>query len=165
MENYELAVVIPVYNEEEIIAAVVNSWKEELNKLGVHFIIHVYNDGSKDDTLLSLEKFKDDPFIRIHDKKNSGHGSTILLGYKENCIVADWVFQVDSDNEISAGDFYKLWQKRGDFDVLIGIKEGSPTDLGQKNNQRDFQNYCKGVLWRWRVRYQFSLSLNALAII
>ena len=60
MENYELAVVIPVYNEEEIIAAVVNSSKEELNKLGVHFIIHVYNDGSKDDTLLSLEKFKDE---------------------------------------------------------------------------------------------------------
>ena len=64
------------------------------------------------------------PFIRIHDKKNSGHGSTILLGYKENCIVADWVFQVDSDNEISAGDFYKLWQKRGDFDVLIGVRKG-----------------------------------------
>ena len=44
----ELAVVIPVYNEEESIAAVLNKWTGELNRLSIDYHIHVYNDGSND---------------------------------------------------------------------------------------------------------------------
>ena len=50
MENSDLAVIIPVYNEHQIIGQVINDWNEALKQLSISYEIHVYNDGSKDNT-------------------------------------------------------------------------------------------------------------------
>ena len=47
----ELAVVIPVYNEREIIAEVIKDWNNVLEPLSISYSLNLYNDGSKDDTL------------------------------------------------------------------------------------------------------------------
>ncbi len=46
-ENVELAVVMPIYNEEANIEAVVTEWVQELNRLGISFVVLAINDGSK----------------------------------------------------------------------------------------------------------------------
>ena len=46
----ELAVIIPVYNEEEVISAVLREWHSTLDKLKINFEIHAYNDGSNDNS-------------------------------------------------------------------------------------------------------------------
>jgi hypothetical protein len=45
--QFELALVMPVYNEEQCIAEVVQSWCEELVKLGIDFRMIILNDGSQ----------------------------------------------------------------------------------------------------------------------
>ncbi len=50
----ELAVVIPVYNEQESIVGVLRGWISELKSLGIDAVIHVYNDGSRDQSLAAL---------------------------------------------------------------------------------------------------------------
>lgn len=108
MIEVELAVVIPVYNEEGAIENVINKWTKELNSLGIDFQIHVYNDGSKDNTLQILKHIaKKNNRLILHDKKNSGHGPTIILGYRENSNVK-WIFQIDSDDEIKPETFEDL---------------------------------------------------------
>jgi len=120
----ELAVVMPVYNEEEIIGEVLDKWARELERLHITFEIHAYNDGSKDNTLHILnEHAAKNNKIFVHNKPNTGHGPTILLGYRENSD-AEWIFQTDSDNEISPKFFEEFWKKREGFDFLIGRRVG-----------------------------------------
>lgn len=132
MENSDLAVIIPVYNEHQVIEQVIKDWDLMLKELSITYEIHVYNDGSKDNTLAVLQSFAPKyPNLKIHDKANSGHGSTILKGYREN-IQAEWIFQVDSDNEISASYFRDFWNQRSGYDFIIGTREHHNRPLVRK---------------------------------
>lgn len=123
----ELCVVIPVYNEAEIIGQVLDIWADKLDRLGVGYQIHVYNDGSKDGTLSVIQQTAGrHPRIVVHDKPNSGHGPTILAGYRQN-VGAQWIFQTDSDNEIDHTHFAELWNKRHDYDLLLGTRTNRQT--------------------------------------
>jgi glycosyltransferase involved in cell wall biosynthesis len=123
-----LKLIIPVYNEEGAIADVIHDWTNVLSDLNIQFEIHVFNDGSKDNTLGILKDLaKENKHLIVVDKPNSGHGPTILKGYKENLDV-EWLFQVDSDNELKANEFEKFWKARNDYDFLIGkrVQRDSP---------------------------------------
>ncbi|MCU0328917.1 MAG: glycosyltransferase family 2 protein [Chitinophagales bacterium] len=124
----DLLVVIPVYNEEEIIQTVIKDWITVLNDLKIDFQILVLNDGSIDNTLAKLQEVKlVYPQIEIIDKSNSGHGPTILEGYRWNTS-AKFVFQVDSDNEMKANHFKSFWELRNDFDFIVArrVNRASP---------------------------------------
>lgn len=121
-----LAVVIPVYNEQDAVKQVLEEWCDALCKIGVRFCIFVYNDGSKDKTADQLadvaREYPD--CIRVVNKPNSGHGPTILRGYRETAGLAEWIFQVDSDNEMGPDSFSELWENRDAFDFLAGTRQG-----------------------------------------
>ncbi|MEQ6123913.1 glycosyltransferase family 2 protein [Pseudotenacibaculum sp. MALMAid0570] len=124
----ELKIIIPVYNEEGAISDVISDWTQTLNSLEIDYTIYTFNDGSKDQTLNILNQLaKENQKLYVVDKPNSGHGPTILKGYKEN-LDAQWLFQIDSDNELKANEFEKFWKARNDFDFLIGyrIQRNSP---------------------------------------
>lgn len=128
----ELAVVIPVYNEEGSIGEVLKKWSNELGRLGIDYQIHVYNDGSKDKTKEAISGYTlNNKRIIAHDKKNSGHGPTIIQGYRENSD-KEWIFQIDSDDEIQPGFFEELWEKRNDYDFLIGARSTRANVLSRK---------------------------------
>ena len=128
----DLNVIIPVYNEEEVIKDVVESWVNDLDSCGMTYKIKVYNDGSKDGTLNTLNQLKEKigPKLEVIDKKNSGHGPTILMGYRS--ANSDWVFQVDSDNEMESKHFAKLWNMRDNFDLVLGSRKNRETPLSRK---------------------------------
>ncbi len=128
MNSIDLKIIIPVYNEEGSISSVIEDWTDTLNSLDIDFIICTFNDGSKDQTLRILNDLvKINSRLQVFDKPNSGHGPTILKGYKEN-MDAEWLFQVDSDNELRAYEFEKFWKTRNNYDFLIGnrIQRNSP---------------------------------------
>ncbi len=129
----KLAVIIPVYNEEEIIEKVINKLAFELETLKIDYKIFVYNDGSTDNSQLLLEKIaQNNKNIFVKNKPNAGHGQTILKGYKETVNDYDWIFQIDADNEMDPEYFKKLWQKRDEYDFLIAIREGRVQSLSRK---------------------------------
>lgn len=120
----DLALVMPVYNEQDCIVDVIRSWKAVLAGLGARWQIIVLNDGSKDQTAERLASFAGDPQIFVVNKPNSGHGPTILQGYRMAVERAEWAFQCDSDNEMPADAFPLLWQRRHDYDALFGMRSG-----------------------------------------
>jgi len=123
---------MPVYNEEGAIRDVINKWTKELLRLGIDFQIHVYNDGSRDNTLSILNHLaSENKNVIVHDKLNSGHGPTIIQGYRENSN-AKWLFQIDSDDEIGTESFGDLWVKRKRFQFLIGKRIRSRQPLIRK---------------------------------
>jgi glycosyltransferase involved in cell wall biosynthesis len=121
--DISLAVVLPVYNEEGAIEKVVRDWLHALDGLDIAFEIHAYNDGSADGTAKILgELARADARVCVHNKENSGHGPTILGGYLENCD-KEWIFQVDSDDEMKPDRFAELWSRRAGYDILVGERD------------------------------------------
>jgi dolichol-phosphate mannosyltransferase len=132
MSNTELCLVMPVYNEEGVIAHVIQKWTQEFTRLGISFNIHAYNDGSRDKSLYILHSLASKNInLIVHDKNNSGHGPTILQGYRDNSNV-EWIFQTDSDDEIGPESFEKLWSSRNQYDFLIGKRIRAHQPLQRK---------------------------------
>ena len=78
----KLYIVIPAYNEEENIEAVIRDWHPVVEKTGEDSRLVIINDGSKDSTYEKMLALKEE-FSQLEPltKANSGHGSTILYGY------------------------------------------------------------------------------------
>lgn len=121
----ELQVVMPVYNESENIAAVIDQWCEKLDACGMRYSILALDDGSKDDTLAVLEALCQKWPGRVEPvrQQNSGHGPTILKGYRmaiERGV--PWIFQIDSDGQCDPQYFTKLWAEREHKDLIAGLR-------------------------------------------
>ena len=119
----KLAIIIPVFNEEDIIEKVINDWLFIAKKFD-GFII-VINDGSSDNSLKILKKInKESNRLMIVNKKNSGHGPTVYMGYemalKKNF---KFIFQVDSDDQFFIKDFDKLWKLKSDNLLILGFRK------------------------------------------
>lgn len=129
-----LCIVMPVYNEEEAIGPVLGKWAKALDELGIDYTIRPYNDGSKDNSLQVMrEVAKGLPRVDVRDKPNGGHGNTILTGYREASLDAyDWIFQIDSDDEMGPEKFGELWEKRNEYDFLVGYRDGRKQALPRK---------------------------------
>lgn len=140
----QLCVVIPVYNEAKIIESVVEDWITVLNSLDIHYKLKIYNDGSTDSTFKELKKIKGyyPEFIELINKENSGHGSTILKSYKDS-LDSEWIFQVDSDNEIRANYFKDFWKNKDDYDFIIGKRINRKSPLFRK-----IMTYCSYLVVR-----------------
>jgi len=121
-----LYIVIPAYNEAENIEMVINDWYPIVEKYndsnGSRLII--VNDGSKDNTYEILcEIAKTKPLLVVLNKKNGGHGSAVLFGYKYAIKMgADYIFQTDSDGQTVPEEFYAFWNLRKDYDAIIGSR-------------------------------------------
>jgi len=116
-----LSIVMPVYNEQDVIGKVVEDFCKVLEKFSKPEFV-VVNDCSTDNTpeiLKSLEKKY--PYLRIiTNEANSGHGPSLVRAYKES--TGEYIFHCDSDNQFYAEDFWLVWNKMresGD-DAVIG---------------------------------------------
>ena len=129
-----LCVVMPVYNEQEAIEPVLEKWAKALDALQIDYTIRPYNDGSKDNTLVVMKSAAAHlPRVEVRDKPNGGHGNTILTGYREAIVDGfDWIFQVDSDDEMGPEKFGELWGRRNEYDFLVGIRDGRVQVLPRK---------------------------------
>ncbi|MBO9638339.1 glycosyltransferase family 2 protein [Siphonobacter aquaeclarae] len=123
-----LSIVMPAYNEEEIIETVVRNWSAFLDThfqpLGETRLI-VVNDGSKDSTGAKLDEIAPKyPRLVVVHQKNGGHGNAVVHAYRKAVeIGSEWVFQTDSDDQFVAEDVLKLWNKREESDFIMGFRQ------------------------------------------
>lgn len=122
MKNDILYIVMPAYNEEENIEAVIKQWHPVVEKLNNESRLLIVNDGSKDDTYKMMLNFQSQyPFLLPIDKPNSGHGATVLFCYRKAIESgADFVFQTDSDGQTEPDEFWQFWENRHTYDFQIG---------------------------------------------
>jgi glycosyltransferase involved in cell wall biosynthesis len=121
----DLAVVMPVYNEEANIEAVVNEWVETLQRLGISFEVLAVNDGSRDGTGAALQRLAERyPACVIPvEKQNAGHGRACRAGYLLAVERgAEWALQIDSDGQCDPQYFAAFWQARTGADAVFGVR-------------------------------------------
>ena len=111
----KLAIVMPVYNEEECVGQVFEEWLPVLDSLNINYCFYAYDDGSKDKTLeiLKLYESQNSGKVKAISHANKGHGQTCVEGYKlalkEGC---HYVLQIDSDGQCDASFFESFWKER-----------------------------------------------------
>ncbi len=121
----KLYIIIPAYNEEENIATVVDEWYPIAVMAGEDSRLVVVDDGSRDSTLAVLKSEQENrPQLIVKTKDNSGHGPTILAGYKYALSKgADYVFQTDSDGQTRPEEFEEFYRCRRQYDMVIGSRK------------------------------------------
>jgi glycosyltransferase involved in cell wall biosynthesis len=82
MSPVEISLVIPVYNEEEVLPALTERLTATLSRLGGSVEVLLVNDGSRDGTerLLGDLAARDPRFRAIHFSRNFGHQAAITAG-------------------------------------------------------------------------------------
>ena len=99
MKQDSLYIVMPAYNEEANITAVIEEWYPVVEKVGGDSRLMIVNDGSKDKTYQIMRDLREKyPRLLTINKKNEGHGPAVLSAYKKAIDAgADFIFQTDSD--------------------------------------------------------------------
>jgi glycosyltransferase involved in cell wall biosynthesis len=118
----KLYIVIPAYNEEANIRSVAEAWHEIAAKTGSESRLVIIDDGSKDSTYKILAELAQglSQLIAL-TKANSGHGATVLYGYRYALEKgADYVFQTDSDGQTAPEEFWQFWELRQEYAAIIG---------------------------------------------
>jgi glycosyltransferase involved in cell wall biosynthesis len=125
-QGAELAVVMPIYNEEANIAGVVAEWTGALDSLGIAYVLLAVNDGSRDGTGAALQRLAQAKLGRVEavDKANAGHGRACRTGY-EMAVArgAAWTLQIDSDGQCDPRYFAEFWEGRESADVIFGLRK------------------------------------------
>lgn len=117
-----VSIVMPAYNEAEIIEQTVEEWHREVNEKLPGSELIVVDDCSTDGTgavLAGLERRF--PALRaVRPARNGGHGKALRFGFQHaGC---EFIFQTDSDRQHLPREFWQLWERREDCDFVFGIR-------------------------------------------
>lgn len=124
MKN-SLYIVMPAYNEEENIEAVVRSWYPLLEGKKEDSRLVIADSGSSDHTHEILLKLKEEmPQIEIISDTGRYHGDKVWALYDYAIrMKADYIFQTDSDGQTDPAEFPAFWKNRVRYDVILGNRK------------------------------------------
>lgn len=137
-KNNKLFVVIPCYNEEEVLQETTKRLKAKLNQLIKKKIIAkdskvmYVNDGSKDKTweLIKSISEKEELFTGITLSRNRGHQNALVAGLMTAKKYADVVISMDADlqDDINAIDGMMDKYLNHDCDIVYGVRSARKND-------------------------------------
>lgn len=122
--KYNLSVIIPLYNEEDIVGKNVKKIIDKLGKMGLRWEVILVNDGSKDGTLSIIRnKFLKNENIKIINFKiNKGKGAAIRAGVKKS--KGDFVIFSDIDLATPLKHLDEMINKfKEGYDLVIGSRK------------------------------------------
>ena len=143
MKEEILYIVIPCYNEEEVLPETSTKVLEKLNKLidnkkiSSKSRILFVNDGSKDKTWEMIEELHkgDKHYLGLCLSRNFGHQKALLAGLMEAKKHADMVISMDADlqDDIDAIDEFVKEYYNGN-DIVYGVRSSRKKDTFFKRN-------------------------------
>ena len=118
-----VSIVMPAYNEAEIIESCVREWHMEVVSRIPGSELIVVDDCSRDATGEIVNRLSGElPGVRcIRPPRNGGHGPALRFGF--DAAQYPWIFQTDSDRQHLPSDFWKLWEIRDNADFVFGIRD------------------------------------------
>ncbi|MEV4555549.1 glycosyltransferase family 2 protein [Kitasatospora sp. NPDC049285] len=138
-----LSVVVPMYDEEDAIPALVARLRPVLDGCGVDYEVVAVDDGSKDRTASALLKERHRwPQLRlVRLRRNSGHQAALTAGL--HLARGAWVVSIDADLQDppeAIPEMLALARGRG-VDVVYGVRSDRSTDTA-------FKRHTAGVYYR-----------------
>lgn len=130
----ELSVVIPMYNEQDVLPLLVDRLRPVLDGLDTAYEVVCVDDGSADLTPVLLHRFRRDwPDLRIiRLRANAGHQNAISAGLA--CARGDYVVTLDADLQDPPETIAEMLAvaRREGVDVVYGVRTDRSTDTAFK---------------------------------
>lgn len=120
-----LYVVMPAYNEEENMEAVIRQWYPVLAMASEDSRLVIADSGSVDKTHQIIEDLKANGFPQLiaYSDTLKQHGPKVIALYKYAIDHgADYVFQTDSDGQTNPDEFKAFWEMRTAYDAIFGMR-------------------------------------------
>lgn len=116
-----LDVVLPVYNEEKSLETVLwELYREIYPKVPMRFIIS--EDGSTDRSKVILRALRHKlPITLLTHPTRRGYSYAMKHGLQK--ARAPYVLCIDSDGQYDPKDFWKLWNARQKYDIVVGYRK------------------------------------------
>lgn len=152
-KNNTLYVVIPCYNEEEVLEETTKRLREKLNKLikdkkisNKSKVMYV-NDGSKDNTWELIKKINktEKLFTGITLSRNRGHQNALLAGLMTAKTYADVVISMDADLQDDINAIDEMIDKYNNgCDIVYGVRSSRKKDTWfKKTTAQGFYKFMK----------------------
>jgi len=125
MGKAQVAVVIPVYNEEENLPELMRRLIPVMQDMGQSFEIILIDDGSSDNSLQILKDFTKNAQVKVVElTRNYGQHAAILAGF--SIVNADIIITMDADLQNPPEEIPKLvkFMEEGNYDVVGSIRKG-----------------------------------------
>ncbi len=132
-----LIIVIPCYNEQEVLPITAPQFLAKINQLAAEGLISgdsrvmFVNDGSKDDTWNIIQRLaaQDEHYIGIAQSRNRGHQNAVLAGLMEAKDMCDITISIDCDgqDDINAMDEMVKAYLDG-CEIVYGVRSKRDTD-------------------------------------
>ncbi|ERJ45002.1 glycosyltransferase [Lactobacillus jensenii MD IIE-70(2)] len=141
MANKVLTIVVPCYDEQEVLHETSKLLKNiiddliEQNKISSNSKILFVNDGSKDKTWEIIEQLQSQEkvFTGIRLSRNFGHQNAVMAGLSRAVWYSDMMITIDADLQDDIQKIYEMVDKfyQG-FDIVYGVRNNRDTDTGFK---------------------------------
>ncbi|MGZ4056337.1 MAG: glycosyltransferase family 2 protein [Bacteroidia bacterium] len=151
----KIAAIVPAYNEEKAISAVINDINSLALAENLNIIVVVVNDCSKDSTAEIISKLN---CVALNLPVNLGIGGAVQTGFKyafENGF--DHAIQIDGDGQHPASEIPKLVKMalENNFDIVIGSRFLSKEGFQSSAVRRFGINYFK-----WLNRFLVGITIT-----
>ena len=132
-----LTIVVPCYNEEEVLPETTKELGQILNdlidkkKIAPNSKLLFVNDGSKDKTWEIISSYSDkfDYVTGIKFTRNYGHQNALLAGMRLAVKYSDMIITIDADLQDDVNAIYKMVDKFIEgYDVVYGVRNSRDTD-------------------------------------
>ena len=136
-----LFIVIPCYNEQEVLPITAPMFLEKITSLSAAGKISedsrvlFVNDGSKDRTWSIIEELakSDEHYIGISQSRNRGHQAAVLAGLMEANDMCDITISIDCDGQDDINAMDKMVEEYLDgSEVVYGVRSKRDTDTAFK---------------------------------
>lgn len=142
-EHDLLTIVVPCYNEEEVLPETKKELSNILNTLiddeqvSEESKILFVNDGSQDKTWQLISKYTDDDnyVTGIKFARNYGHQNALLAGMSVAVDYSDMIITIDADLQDDVNAIPKMVAKYHEgYDIVYGVRNSRKTDTFFKKN-------------------------------
>lgn len=120
--NYQLTIIMPVYNEEDNLDRVEEKMKDYVAKAPVKTCVLLINDGSRDQSLQKIQDIcsreKDFFFISSHEN----HGLSTAMKAGIDTVESQYIGYIDADLQTDPEDFSLLLAYVSDYQLVSGIR-------------------------------------------
>jgi len=132
--SVELSVVVPMYDEAEVLPLLVERLRPALDGTGASYEVVAVDDGSKDATPVLLQRYRKEwPQLRVlRLRANAGHQAAISAGLAY--AVGDYVATLDADLQDPPEVLAQMLEvaRRDGVDVVYGVRSDRSSDSAFK---------------------------------
>lgn len=146
-----LSIVVPVFNEEEVLEAFFKELTKNLKALGESFEVIFVDDGSADRSIEILEKIhRENKNVRTFSfRKHQGKAEALTLGFKKSN--GDRILTIDADLQDRPDQIEKLIRKASEgWDMVSGWRANRKDSIFKKISSKFF-NFMASIFWGLKV--------------